>query len=313
MSAEQLVQLGGLPSINRPLDNTALSTYMACPREYYLSMVLSRRGGGAGSAALAYGGLFHKLLEIHYKSGGVADLAIAIGESWWKEKGTEVEGDYRTFDRAVLDYKRYREKWGQTPEQEQGRTVGFPEEPMVEIAADIMAGGLVHPYAVKIDRIIELGGLHYVEDHKTTSRLDKNYFSGFQLSNQMMGYTRVAQLLMPSLKIVGVRLNVTHCIKTATNFERQLFTYGPQQMEEWVENTNDWMLRLNRDAAEWPSEAELFSGKATWPTGHFGDNGCSRKFGHCQYFEVCKIAKQFRHRKLEELPVNVWNPLEVED
>jgi hypothetical protein len=303
----------GLPGINRPLDNTALSAYMACPREYYMSMVLHRRGEGR-SAALAYGSMMHILLENHYKTGGAVSIVEALGRSWWQENGHHEEGDHRTVERAILDYKRYREKWGQKPEEEQGRTVGYPDEPMVEIAADVKAGSLVHPYAVKLDRVIELGGLHYIEDHKTTSRLDRNYYGGFELSNQMMGYTRIGQLLMPSLKIVGIRLNVIHVLKDKTNFERQLFTFTKEQMAEWEANTNRWMERLSADAQGWPSDEELFSGAAQdrWPLAHFG-NGCSRKFGLCQYHSVCTIATPFRHRRLAEYPVNVWNPLEVDD
>lgn len=310
--------VGGLPGIDRPVDNTALSTYMRCPREYFFSMFLHRRGEGASSPALAYGSLKHIILENHYRSGGEADLVEAIARSWWAENGVAAEGDYRTLERGLLDYKRYREKWGKRPHDEQGDTVGFPEEPMVEIATDVKAGTLLHPYAVKLDRIIELGGLHYIEDHKTTSRLDRNYYSSFELSNQMMGYTRIAQYLMPSLKIVGIRLNVIHCIKTGTNFERQLFSFGRQQLDEWEANTNEWLLRLSADCVRWK---ELYGENPEgfplpdqrWPLAHFGDNGCSRKYGLCGYHSVCSIATAFRSRALAEIPVNPWNPLDIED
>lgn len=306
-----VVQPGvGLPGINRPLDNTALSAYMACPREYYFAMVLHRRGEGR-SAALAFGGVWHKILEVHYRTGGDISMAEMAGHLWWQKNGIEAEGDYRTLERALLCYKQYREKWGQKPSDEQGRTVGWPDEPMVEIATDSMGHGLLHPYAGKIDRIIELGGLYYIEDHKTTSRLDKNYYRGFELSQQMMGYTYLGQQLMPSLKIVGVRINLLHAIKTTSNFERQLFTYTKEQIDEWMKNTNKWMKRLSADAAEW--EGGEPGPEFDYPIGHLGDNGCSRKYGLCTYHDVCSIATPFRHRRLEEYPINEWNPLETED
>lgn len=314
MSVPLPVVSGGLPGINRPLDNTALSAYMACPREYFLSMVQHRRGDGR-SAALTYGSCIHIILENHYKTGGLVPLVEELARGWWAQHGHQDEGDYRTLERAILDYKRYREKWGQTPDNEQGRTVGYPDEPMVEIAADVMAGGLIHPWAGKLDRIIELGGLHYIEDHKTTSRLDKNYYSSFELSNQMMGYTKLGQLLLPSLKIVGIRLNVIHVLKDKTNFERQLFTYTREQISEWVGNTNQWMQRLSADSLRWEEDYEgnLPQPGQDWPIAHFGDNGCSRKFGLCQYHKACSVAAPFRHRVIEEYPVNVWNPLDIED
>lgn len=311
----------GLPGINRPLDNTAMQAYMACPREYYFGMVLHRRGDGKRSPALAFGGVVHKILECHYK-GMPEEMIELIAKAWWEKNGHDDPDDHRTFARAWLDYERYRKHWGLRPELEQGRTIGYPDEPMVEIATDSMGAGLIHPYAGKIDRIIELGDQIYVEDHKTTSRLDKNYFSSYELSQQMMGYTYLAQQLVPSLKIVGVRVNVIHILKDTTKFERQIFTWTREQMAEWIENTNAWMKRLNRDMEYWieiygdgdnPDQSMIPQPRLPWPIAHYGENGCSRKYGLCQYHRVCSVAAPFRHRALEELPVNPWNPLETED
>jgi hypothetical protein len=302
---------GGLPHIERPLDNTALSAYMACPREYYLAMVLHRRSGGRG-APLAYGGLIHNLLENHYKSGGATPIVEQLGHLWWARNGHSDPTDHRTLERGLLDYQRYRAKWGESPQDEQGRTIGWPDEPLVEISADIMGGGLLHPWAVKIDRVIELGGLNYVEDHKTTSRLDKNYYTSFELSNQMMGYTRIAQLLMPDLHISGIRLNVVHVLKDKTNFERQLFSWTQDQLLEWEETINQWALRVNSDSLDWPTEEQLAAG-APWPLAHFGDNGCSRKYGLCGYHSICSIGRRMRYKALSELPIHPWNPLEIDD
>lgn len=308
-----MANLVELPTIGRPLDNTALSAYMACPREYYLAMVLHRRGDGRNSAPLTFGSALHVLLDNHYRTGGAVPIVEAITRAWWEKNGHKEEGDHRTLERLILDYKRYRTKWGKTPAEEQGRTIGWPDSPMVEIAFNIQGGGLDEPWAGKIDRIIELGGLHYIEDHKTTSRLDRNFYSAFELSNQMMGYTVAGRLLAPSLKIVGVRLNVIHLLKDKTNFERQLFTYTKEQLSEWVSNTNEWTRRLRRDLAEWPSEEEIMTGQAKWPLAHFGDNGCARKYGLCHYHKICSVATPFRHRALAELPINAWDPLTVND
>lgn len=306
----------GLPGIERPLDNTALSQYMTCPREYYYGMVLHRRGEGL-SPSLAYGKAWHVALETHYKSGGDRELTRFMVQASWQEHG--VEGDYRTLERCLLDYDRYREKWGADPAREVGRTLGYPEHPMVEISTDAAGEGLIHSYVGKIDRIIEDQGLLFVEDHKTTSRLDSNYYRSFDLSNQMMGYTYLAQKLLPGEKVVGVRINLAHVIKTGTKFERQLFTFTREQIAEWVDNTNQWMLRLSADSQRWASNYDFEHGDGMpqasqqWPLGHFGTNGCDRKYGMCAYHRVCSIAPAFRRRILEEIPVHPWNPLEIED
>jgi hypothetical protein len=304
----------GLPFIKRPLDNTALQAYMACPREYWLSMVQHRRGTGL-SPALSYGLAMHTALEHHYKSGGNEDIVEMMVRAKWKKHDSS--DDYRTLDRVILDYQRYRKKYGADPSKEPAKTVGWPTHPMVELSTNAVGGGLIHPWAVKIDRIIELNGLGYVEDHKSTSRLDKNYFKSFELSNQMMGYLHVAQQLVPSLKIVGVRINVIHCLSKETNFERMVLTFSPDQMQEWVENTNQWMERLNSESKYWYLQeeiAKLRDEPIPFPIAHFGDNGCSRKYGLCGYHRVCSVSSRIRHQMLEnEFPVNPWNPLEADD
>lgn len=315
MSSLPVLQPGvGLPFIQRPLDNTALQAYMACPREYYLGMVEHRRAPGL-SPALAYGKAIHTALEHHYKSGGNEDIVEMMVRAKWEPHNAA--DDYRTLERVLLDYRAYRKRYGGDPSKENGTTVGWPTQPMVELSSNALGGGLIHPWAVKIDRIIELGGLGYVEDHKSTSRLDKHYFNSFELSNQMMGYVHVAQQLVPSLRIVGVRINVIHALTKETNFERMVLTFSPDQMAEWVENTNAWMERLNSDSARWVVDrriAETTGKPARWPVAHFGDNGCSRKYGLCGYHRVCKVSSRIRHEMLEnEFPVNPWNPLEADD
>jgi hypothetical protein len=303
-----------LPVIDRPIDNTALSAYMACPREYALAMMLHRRAAGT-SAALTFGAAWHKALEIHYKSDGNEDAVMLGTQLTWKDHDSP--DDYRTLQRVLLDYKKYAKTWGK-PSAEAAKTVGWPDAPLVELSTNAQGKYLMHPWAGKIDRIIELGGQYYIEDHKTTSRLDKNYFKQFELSYQMMGYTYLGRQLLPGKKIAGVRINLSHVLKTGTNFQRQLFTFSDRQIDEWVDVTNRWFKCLAGDVELYLELVEkgyesLDALCAAFPA-HFGDNGCSRKFGLCQYLDVCSAPPQVRMRMLEQnFEFRPWNPLEVED
>lgn len=307
-----------LPSIERVLDNTALAAFKRCRRLYYFAYWLHRRES-VSSGALAYGSVIHKLLETHYKTGSPM-LAELAARAWWEKNGPSEQSpdEYRTLDRALLDYRRYRDRWGQHPTDEQGRTLGWPDEPLVELSLESVAGGLIHPYAGKIDRIIELGGLYYIEDHKTTSRLDGNFYRALELSPQFQGYTHKAQFLLPSIRIVGVRVNVIHCLKTSTNFERQIIPFNREQLDEWEQDTNRWMEDLAEESARWQ---ELYGSNPDrlpvegqpWPRATLGDNGCSGKYGMCSYYPICSITPKFRAGRVRELPVLPWNPLEADD
>lgn len=289
----------GLPVIQRPLDNTAVSAYMTCPKEYELGMVRHMRAAGI-SPALDYGGLWHKMLEVHYKTGGDQDYVRMA----WMKRGMEPVTDpeeHRTPERAWVDYLGYVKKYG-APQAETGKTVGWPHAPLVEVVSSVMGGGLIHPWTVKIDRIIEVGGLYWVEDHKTTSRFDRNYWKQYENSNQMLGYVYAANLLFPQINIVGTRVNLLHLLKGGSNYEREYFPYSKGLLEEWKDNANHWMQRIAAD-----TESGVF-------LKHFGDNGCSRKFGMCQYHRVCSAAPKIRENKLkEEFTYNPWNPLELDD
>jgi hypothetical protein len=292
-----------LPVIDRPIDNTAMTSYKTCPREFEFSMVQHRRGEGR-SPALVFGSAWHVAMEWHYKTGGNRDRVINEVTNAWE--GHDSPDDYRSLGRVFHDYDQYRQKYGE-PESptDEGKTIGAPHDPLVEVSTNALGLGILHPWAGKLDRFIDMGGLIYVEDHKTTSRLDKHYFNQFHLSNQMKGYTFLGQQALPNRVVVGVRINLSHVLTHKTEFHRQIFTFSKPIIEEWVKNENVWLKRLAKDY-----EMRQAGDPDAFP-GHYGDNGCSRKFGMCAYHEVCRSTPRVRQQILEqEFAVNPWNPLE---
>jgi hypothetical protein len=285
-----------LPVIDRPLDNTAMSLFMRCPRKYDFAMRRHRRGSGnTNSPALAYGSAWHTMMELHYKFGGDSDIVYMGLEKHWQDHGKL--DDHRTKERAWLEYQKYVEKYG-PPDQEEAKTVGFPDNPLVEISANVTWDGAPHAYAGKIDRIIELQGQYYVEDHKTTSRMGDYYFKQFELSNQMMGYVWIARKLIPGIKIAGVRINA-HCVlKRESKFARNVISFSDDRLEEWAENYADWIARLQHCYAE-----DNFPGNYS---------ECDGKYRICEYATVCSMPPRLRERVLEsEFEINPWNPLDA--
>lgn len=297
-----------LPIIDRPLDNTAMSAYITCPREYYFSMVKHRRSKGR-APALVYGSLWHKILEMHYKTGGDQEFVTYAAHKSWE--GHDSADDHRTLERGLLDYDRYLKRWGQTPDEEaDGRTVGSIGDLLVELGVNAQGDDLLHPWAGKLDRVIEINGLYYIEDHKTTSRLDKHFFEDFELSSQMLGYTYLGKALLPSMPLIGVRINVAHVLTAKTEFHRQLVQFSPPKLKRWTEQTNIWMERLAADYRLAEAEGYPTVPERAFPQ-HFGLNGCSRKYGKCGYFGVCSSAPKLQAGILErDYEIKPWNPLE---
>lgn len=291
-----------LPVIDRPLDNTAMTVYKTCPREYLYSMVRHRRGDGR-SPALVFGSAWHKAMEWHYKTGGDRERVVyEVTMSW---EGHNQPDDYRTMERVILDYDRYVEKYGRESGtyKDEGAVIGAPE--LVEVATSVLVPGLLHPWTVKLDLFRDIDGMVWIEDHKTTSRLDKHYFKQFWLSNQMKGYTATGKQLIPGRIIAGVRINLAHVLTHKTEFHRQSFPFNPEILQEWAQNENVWLKRLARDYEL------LQAGDPDAFPGHYGDNGCSRKFGMCGFADICKSSPRVRDVVLErEFQFNPWNPLE---
>lgn len=312
---EQLVQIRRSPHIPRPIDNTALADYMSCPRKFFYGMVLNRRRQGVTPPALAFGTSWHSALEAHYKTGGDRSaVEMAIVTSWEQHDRPD---DHRTMQRVLSCYDQYCNHWGDhaLDTARNGRTVGYPENPMVEIPVELAWPGGAHPYTGKIDRIIEINGLYYVEDHKTTSQLGAQYFQQYDPNNQMMGYAWLAQKLT-GLRIAGVRINALGVLKTQTKLAREIVSFSKERLEEWAENYNAWVDRLEKSYATMEERATIEHEKireglllSAFPHNFMA---CSGKYGMCQYASVCAFQPARRNYVLEtEFSLKEWDPMQI--
>lgn len=293
------------PYIPRAIDNTALDAYMSCPAKFDMSMVQNRRAPGATRPPLAYGTTWHVIMDTHYRTGGDVEQVVAAAVKSWKQHDNPE--DHRTLERAISEYGKYLQHYG-TFEQETkgwGQTLGYPHEPLIEIPVEVWWTGSLHPYAGRIDRIFEYQGLIYVEDHKTTSALGANYFKQFDPSNQMMGYAVVGQELV-GRPIAGVRINAHAVLKGSSKFERQTVLFSQDRLEEWKENYNYWVKRIEDSYVRSQHPVPEVAAGA-FPRNF---NACAGKYGQCSYTDVCTFDRNLRTRILEATyEEHPWNPL----
>lgn len=287
-------------SIDRPMDNTAIAAFNRCPELYNLSMRQHRRSSKTPSPALAAGKLWHTLLEWHYRTNGDIDTVIREAEKAGIEH--DVPDDYRSWERLVaVEYPKYVNRWGMPQKEGALQTLGFPQEPVIEITSTIADDELRYPYTIKVDRGLVSGKEYFVEDHKTTSRWSQDFFQQFKNSNQMKGYCYGLGKLL-GVRIAGARINVAVIRKNDSQFEREIIRYNPWELEEWVHNYNRTVDDIQR-----AYETDSFRMAMT-------DGGCSGKYGLCHYFKVCTMRPDLRQQILErDFEVNPWNPLETEE
>lgn len=300
--------------VGRTIDNTALAAYMTCPRKYYYAYVLHRRKSGLPSPSLCYGSGWHTALETAYKAAPmdrdqlVDEVRGAVGRKW---TGSTDPSDYRTFDRCIVEFEHYINKYG-LPWLEPAKTVGWPDAPLVEIAVELPVPGARHPYTGKLDHIIDANGQFLIEDHKTASQMRNDFFKSFELDNQMIGYAVLAELVT-GLPIAGVRINAHFIRKSDSVFERRTIQFTQERLKAWCKNYDYWLERIEDSVTTLvAAKTANFEGDA----GAFPQNfsACAGKYGMCTYAEVCAMPPRLQQATLEayydELP---WNPLETED
>lgn len=303
--------------IARPMDNTALTAFMRCPSEYEKAYRQHRRSGGS-KIALHYGSVWHSIQECHYKAAECSEsdlieqCTMAAVDRWGAE---EFPDDIRTLPRIILDYKKYLRTFG-LPWREERKTVGWPTAPAVELSGEVAIPRARHPYAYKIDRLVKTQGQYLVEDHKTTTRFDKNFFKAFELDNQMMGYATSAQLLSGQ-PIAGVRINAYVIHKNESIFESRTIQYSQVRLEDWARNYDRWLEKiedayLQRQIAFEFDNDEQIAADIAFPMNLWACHG--RKYGSCPYIGVCAMPPALRQRTIEQdFEVVEWNPLEAED
>ena len=310
--------------IGRPIDNTALSAFMTCPKLYDYSMRQHRRAEGRTRPALAFGSALHVGLETVLKLGtneraqelgfdGLHEAAATKMFTKWKDHDSP--DDYRTIDRAVRDIGLYLTKYGE-PARRPDRTIGWPDVPFVEVSTEVTWQGAVYPYAVKIDHAFTESGRNYVEDHKSTSQFGASFFMQFTLKNQMAGYIVVAQELIGA-PILGIRINALICRKSGTEFARETIHHPQGWLKAWKQNYNEWVQKIaDCSLAEQEMRAagvdEVTIDTLAFPRNF---NACDAKYGMCQYAGICSLPPEVRLKALEQdyPEPTPWNPLEADD
>lgn len=153
-----------------------------------------------------------------------------------------------------------------------------------------------------IDLVFSQNSEHWLCDHKTTSILSQDFFDGFEIAMQPVGYVTAARAALPDLNIRGFMVNVAACrkpTKTGTAFEthRRFFEYTPAQESEFKRDAlfivEEFLANLTNN---------YFPRKTTW---------CIGKYGKCPYFEVCSLPPEHRLEMLNSNNFidNTWKPV----
>jgi hypothetical protein len=282
------------------IDNSSLEKFITCPRSAQYKLIENRES--PGSPAMAFGSRIHECLELTYKEGFTQesfDKCMKLIEIRYKDEPFP-EDEWRSQSQAEkviqLYYNRYQldfdtfeplfvEKAFSLP------LFTLPVYTSLPISAEKLLGETGETTNVYVERIhvywsgkidlgvnVRMGNLKTVWDHKTSSVTGPQFFEGFQIGQQTVGYVWATQKLLalptpPSfvLNAIGVRKPT----RTGTNIEfaRMPYVYSDFHLAEWEQD----MMYLVSDFIAHLKQA-YFPKATAW---------CMGKYGKCEYHGVC--------------------------
>lgn len=151
-------------------------------------------------------------------------------------------------------------------------------------------------YCGHLDKVATQGGEKWVVERKTTKQtLGSYFFVRFTPNSQVSGYGSAGRMVLNS-PVSGVLIDGMQTAVGFSRFGRGLANRNDEMLDEWLNNTLEWIRRAERDAAQ-----NFFP---------MNEESC-HKWSGCQFRDVCAKSPGSRQKWLESNYIYApWNPLE---
>ena len=275
-------------------DVSSLNILLACPYKYWLARVNGwRLPSRNGNLKANWGTAWHACQDVYDTTifnGGEKEegLRHAIKHAltykdylYQNPELTKIDNS-RTVPTLVRSLVGFRDKW----DVEALKTVRTPEgTPSVEIRFEVPLPGTKYRISGRIDKLVEMEGLIYVVDRKTTGQaLSRWYFDAYLTDNQIRTYIWALREQL-GIPVAGFIIDAVQTLVNTSRFERSIFSVTKEQTDEWLRTTQ---YHVN-EVAEY-----LKSG--VWPQ-RFAACGL---YGGCQFRnKICSRPEPFRQAYLE--------------
>lgn len=320
------------------IDNSALEK-LSCPREFYYSFVRRRRLVSS-KAGMNFGSTMHVAWAERYSQCGGNAITIeavnksALAMTEWLSDNPQPAEDFRNLSHAFRVFDAYNQNYGNEPYQivtnprdgrplvEQSFMLPFMEVETWEPDEMNNEHLVVIPvfYCGKLDLAIRDAHGLWVQDHKTTFQFGDSFDKDMQRNSGQRGYVwALKQILgeMPRgyiIDAVRIRKPKRDSIfdgtppVDASDFRRLPFFVTEPDLATWKENTEAKIREIFYHASQnsWPEHENMCTAHADTDT-----HGSARKFGTCDFFDVCSVAKEMRENALASnlYEDNLWSPL----
>lgn len=285
-------------------DSSCLGTLKECPRKYYYIYILGYRPKGE-SIHLDFGGHYAKGMERFYKyraAGATYDDALAETVRKALIDSKEMSDDFtkktrETLVRSLVWYfDTYKEDDATTTKVVHLHDGSAAVELSFKLPTGFSLNGVELLYCGHLDRLVEFNSDRFVMDQKTTGgALGTYYFAQFNPDNQMSGYSLASRVIF-NTPVKGVIIDAAQVLVGSTVFQRSITTRTEAQLDEWLDDFQDWTTLALR-----------YADRRHWP---MNDKSC-HKYGGCPFREVCGHDPRVRQSFLDtRFTIRQWNPLE---
>ena len=287
------------------IDNSALSSFKKCPKDWYYSSLraITRVGGNihlhAGGAYAA--GLEHAR-KAYYDDNLPPDDAIAAGLDafirYWGDTDPLHE-TAKSFDRMFYALLEYFEEYPFETDIIKPHKLATGKHG-IEFTFAIPLPGVLHPqtgnpilYGGRFDMLAERDGVVFVEDDKTASQLGAQWSRNWLLDSQFTGYCWAAREY--GRPVAGAIIRGISILKNGYGHAQSIVYRPDWQIDRWLETTQHYVKMMI----------------AYWEQGVFPpilDKHSCNSYGGCGYHMLCEspnpeawVASHYEPR--------VWNPL----
>lgn len=306
-------------------DSTSLSALKVCPKYYHYTIVQGLVPRGT-SAHLIFGLEFHSALEqydreratgLGHRDAMLAAVRNAIVRTWNGRLNRPWTSDEPTKTRETLirSVVWYLDQF----EEDHLRTVILATgQPAVELSFRFETGFTTQTtnedfwLCGHLDRLVTEGDsdIEWIVDRKTTkSGLGEEYFQRYSPDCQMSLYTLAGNVIRKK-PVKGIIIDACQVQVNGSRFQRGFVTRSPAQLEEWFNDTRQW-LRL----------AESYAIAGHWPQ---NDKACNQYSsynsdldtwrGGCPFKPVCGASPEVRPKLLAGLyDHRPWDPRQTRE
>lgn len=287
------------PIAPEALDSSMISTWLSCPRKFYLEYVLGLRPKNEDRVALTYGSLWHKVLETAWRDSIEAALNL-IEDNYDVFKLNDDKN--RTAKRMRADFIRYLKEYAKVD--------GSNKILALEKPFDLLLPNGIR-YCGKIDRVFETGKSDgskiKIMDHKSTTFFTSTYFDNLELGIQVPGYLYALRRLSGNTAIREAVIDVYHILKNKTNFVRRTLSFRASKLAAWERN----ICRITEEITE---GLENHLEDPEWWYLNPGQR-CS-DYGGCAFKLVHQLPPERNNRTrllAHEFKVVRWDPINHEE